>query len=48
MLLTEYLRSLVLERAVYGLDLAAGLGRPRWMTEAAAQVVAELLLPAGQ
>jgi uncharacterized protein (TIGR03083 family) len=47
MLLTEFLRTRVLELAVHGLDLAAGLGRPSWMTDAAARVVAELHLPAG-
>ena len=47
MMLTEFLRTRVLELAVHGLDLSAGLGRPPWMTEAAARVVAELLLPAG-
>jgi uncharacterized protein (TIGR03083 family) len=47
MLLTEFLRTRVLELAVHGLDLAAGLGRPPWMTDAAARVVADLLLPAG-
>jgi hypothetical protein len=46
MLLTEYLRTRVLELAAHGLDLAAGLGRPPWMTEAAS-VVAQLFLPAG-
>ena len=47
MLLSEFLRTRVLELAVHGLDLAAGLARPPWMTDAAARVVAELLLPAG-
>ena len=47
MLLTEFLGTRVLELAVHGLDLAAGLGRPPWMTSAAACVVAEMLLPAG-
>jgi len=47
MLLTEYLRTRVLELAVHGLDLAAGLGRPPWMTEAAAYVVAQLFLRVG-
>ncbi len=47
MLLTEFLRTRVLELAVHGLDLAAGLGRQRWMTAAAARVLAGLLLPAG-
>ena len=47
MLLTEYLRTRVLELAVHGLDLAAGLGRPPWLTDAAAHVTAQLFLPAG-
>ena len=47
MLLTEFVRTRVLELAVHGLDLAAGLGRRPWMTDAAARVVAELFLPAG-
>ncbi len=47
MLLTEFLRTRVLELAVHGLDLAAGLGRQPWMTAAAAHVLAVLLLPAG-
>jgi uncharacterized protein (TIGR03083 family) len=47
MLLTEYLRTRVLELAVHGLDLAAGLDRPPWVTEAAAHVVTQLFLPAG-
>jgi len=47
MLLTEFLGTRVLELAVHGLDLAAGLGRPPWMTSAAACVVAAMLLPAG-
>ena len=45
MLLAEFLRTRVLELAVHGLDLAAGLGRPTWMTESAAAVVTELILP---
>jgi len=47
MLLTEFLRTRVLELAVHGLDLATGLGRQPWMTAAAASVLAGLLLPAG-
>jgi uncharacterized protein (TIGR03083 family) len=45
MLLTDFLRARVLELAVHGLDLAAGLGRPAWMTAAAADVLQELVLP---
>jgi uncharacterized protein (TIGR03083 family) len=47
MLLTEFLRTRVLELAVHGLDLAVGLGRQPWMTAAAASVVEGVLLPAG-
>jgi uncharacterized protein (TIGR03083 family) len=47
MLLTEFARTRVLELAVHGLDLAAGLDRPPWLTGAAAAVVEELVLPAG-
>lgn len=45
MLLTEFLRTRVLELAVHGLDLAAGLGRPPWITDGAAAVVQDLMLP---
>lgn len=44
MLLTEFLRTRVLELAVHGLDLAAGLRRPPWTTDTAAAVVQGLLL----
>jgi len=47
MLLTEFLRTRVLELAVHGLDLATALDRPPWMTSQAADVTAALLLPAG-
>ena len=47
MLFTEFVRTRVLELAVHGLDLAAGLDRPPWLTSAAAAVVEELVLPAG-
>lgn len=46
MLLTEFLRTRVLELAVHGLDLAVAVDRAPWMTEPAAAVVSELLLPA--
>jgi uncharacterized protein (TIGR03083 family) len=45
MLLTEFLRTRVLELAVHGLDLAAALERQPWMTTQAAHVTEELLLP---
>ena len=41
MLLTEFVRTRVLELAVHGLDLAASLARPPWLTGAAAAVVEE-------
>jgi uncharacterized protein (TIGR03083 family) len=46
MLLSEFMRTRVLELAVHGLDLAAALDREPWMTGPAAQVTEELLLPA--
>ena len=46
MLFTEFLRTRVLELAVHGLDLAAALERPPWMTTQAADVTEGLLLPA--
>jgi len=45
MLLTEFLRTRVLELAVHGLDLAAALECQPWMTAPAAQVTEDLLLP---
>lgn len=45
MLLTEFARTRVLELAVHGLDLATALGRPPWMTDRAARITEELLLP---
>jgi uncharacterized protein (TIGR03083 family) len=47
MLLTEFLRTRVLELAVHGVDLAAALEHPPWMTAGAADVTEDLLLPAG-
>jgi len=47
MLLTDFARTRVVELALHGLDLAAGLGRPPWLSSEAAAVLAELLLPAG-
>ena len=47
MLLTDFARTRVVELAVHGLDLAIGLGRPPWMTGAAADVLIDLLLPDG-
>ena len=46
MLLSEFLRTRVLELAVHGLDLAAALDREPWMTPLAAEVTGELLLSA--
>lgn len=45
MLLTEFMRTRVLELAVHGLDLATALDRHPWMTSLAAHVTEELLLP---
>lgn len=45
MLLTEFLRTRILELTVHGLDLAAALDREPWTTAPAAQVTGELLLP---
>jgi hypothetical protein len=45
MLLSEFMRTRVLELAVHGLDLAAALDREPWMTDPSAQVTEELLLP---
>jgi uncharacterized protein (TIGR03083 family) len=45
MLLTEFLRTRVLELAVHGLDLAAALDREPWVTAEAAYVTEDLLLP---
>jgi uncharacterized protein (TIGR03083 family) len=45
MLLSEFLRTRVLELAVHGLDLAVGLDRAPWLTEEAAQVVEGVILP---
>jgi uncharacterized protein (TIGR03083 family) len=44
MLLTEFLRTRVLELAVHGLDLAVAVDREPWLTQPAASVTAELLL----
>jgi uncharacterized protein (TIGR03083 family) len=44
MLLTEFLRTRVLELAVHGLDLAVALDCRPWMTIPAAEVTEELLL----
>ena len=45
MLLTEFLRTRVLELAVHGLDLAAALDREPWVTVQAAEASEDLLLP---
>jgi uncharacterized protein (TIGR03083 family) len=47
MLLAEFMRTRVLEVAVHGLDLAGGLGRPPWLTPAAAAVIEDLVLAPG-
>ncbi|MFV2104213.1 maleylpyruvate isomerase N-terminal domain-containing protein [Micromonospora sp. LOL_024] len=43
MTVTEFLRTRVVEVGVHGLDLAAALDRPPWLTPAAGRVIAELL-----
>ncbi|MFI6784417.1 maleylpyruvate isomerase N-terminal domain-containing protein [Micromonospora sp. NPDC050276] len=43
MRLGEFLRTRVVEVGVHGLDLAAALGRPPWLTPPAAVVIADLL-----
>ncbi|MDG4757228.1 maleylpyruvate isomerase N-terminal domain-containing protein [Micromonospora sp. WMMD710] len=43
MRLTEFLRTRVVEVGVHGLDLAAALDRPPWLTPQAAVVIADLL-----
>ncbi len=47
MLLTDFLVTRVVELAVHGLDLAAGLDREPWMTPEAAAVTERLLLGPG-
>lgn len=47
MLLTDFLRTRVLELAVHGLDLATGLDRAPWLTPEAASVVEDLVLTPG-
>jgi hypothetical protein len=44
MLLTEFLKTRVLEVAVHGFDLADAVARPSWLTTAAADVLQDLLL----
>ena len=45
MLLTEFLRTRVLELVVHGLDLAAAMHSEPWMTTQAAHITEDLLLP---
>jgi uncharacterized protein (TIGR03083 family) len=47
MLLTDFLRTRVLELAVHGLDLATGLDRDPWLTPEAATVIEDLVLAPG-
>ncbi|HEX3924186.1 MAG TPA: maleylpyruvate isomerase N-terminal domain-containing protein [Streptosporangiaceae bacterium] len=47
MLLTEFLRTRVVELAAHGLDLAAALNRDPWLTAEAAAVIEDLVLPPG-
>jgi uncharacterized protein (TIGR03083 family) len=46
MLLSQFAVTRVVELAVHGLDVAAGLGRSPWLTPRAAAVLEGLLLPA--
>lgn len=46
MALDDFLVTRVVELGVHGLDLAAALQRPPWLTEPAAEVIADLLLGA--
>ncbi|MEU6632122.1 hypothetical protein ABZ905_28170 [Streptomyces parvus] len=46
MLLSEFVLTCVVKVAVHGLDLADALGRETWLTPAAGDAVAELLLGA--
>ena len=48
MLLTEFLKTRVLEVAVHGFDLADALALPSWLTSAAADVLQNLLLGPSQ
>ncbi len=45
MLLSQFVITRVVELAVHGLDVAAGLHRSPWLTDQAAAVLDELLLP---
>jgi uncharacterized protein (TIGR03083 family) len=47
MLLIDFARTRVVELALHGLDLATGLSRQPWLTTEAADVLDDLLLPAG-
>ncbi|MCU7723159.1 maleylpyruvate isomerase N-terminal domain-containing protein [Actinoplanes sp. KI2] len=44
MLLTEFLKTRVIEVAVHGFDLADALAQPSWLTPAAADLLQDLLL----
>jgi len=47
MLLTDFTTTRVVELAVHGLDLATALSRTAWLTEPAAEVLEDLLIPDG-
>ncbi len=47
MLLVDFARTRVVELALHGLDLAQALSWPPWLTSEAADVLEDLLLPAG-
>jgi uncharacterized protein (TIGR03083 family) len=46
MLLTDFARTRVVELGVHGLDVAIGLNRQWWLTDMAAGILEDLLLPA--
>jgi uncharacterized protein (TIGR03083 family) len=48
MLLSDFARTRVVELGVHGLDAAIGLDREPWLTDEAAAILADLLLPAGR
>jgi uncharacterized protein (TIGR03083 family) len=47
MLLTDFARTRVVELGVHGLDVAIGLHREPWLTDQAAMILTDLLVPAG-
>lgn len=47
MLLTDFACTRVVELGIHGMDAAIGLGHPLWLTDQAAAILLDLLLPAG-